>query len=311
MGITAQGLDFLLAARHEGVAFDRTLTIGRQFLLVPPDRLAEMLAPLSAEDLLAPPEEPSFAEALLRRLGADEVCSIDGSDYEGATFVHDLNRPLPSSFDRRFTVVLDGGCLEHIFDFATAIRNCMQLVEVGGHLLCMAPVSNAAGHGFYQFSPELYYRVLSPENGFVVERMLLAEVRPDATWYRVVDPAVAGRRIEFTTRHPAYLYVQARRVDDRPPLRSPPVQSDYDQRWKQDQSESTVQSPPHPQGAVARLGASLKEAGRRHPSIIVPVRLTRRALAWQHRRRHPYDPTLFAPLGRRLSGSEGGRTPWR
>ena len=300
MGITEQGLEFLLSGRRSGVDFDRTMTIGRQFLLVPAGRLDELLGEIEerppAADLLAGPTP--FAEPLLRLLGAREVASIDASGFEGATHVHDLNAPVPASLAGRFSVVLDGGCLEHVFDFPTAIRSCMQMVAPGGHLLCMPPVNGAAGHGFYQFSPELYFRLLGPENGFEVERLLLAEVRPGATWYRVVDPAVAGRRIEFTTRHQAYLYVQARRIDDRPPLLEPPVQSDYRAMW-QDEAEPGDQPPPRPGPAGTAL-EPLRRVARRHPVVHVPVRRLRRAAEQYRRWRQPYDPEHFEALGPRL-----------
>lgn len=302
MGITGQGLDFLLSAKREGVDFTRTMTIGRQFLLVPVETLPAAL-PIGGDewDRLRDQLEgdPGFADPLLRHLGADELSSIDGSAFEGASYVHDLNTPLGPELFRRFSVVLDGGCLEHVFDFPTAIRSCMQMVEVGGHLLCMPPVNNAAGHGFYQFSPELYFRVLSPENGFVVERMLLAEVRPDATWYRVVDPATAGRRIEFTTRRQAYLYVQARRVDDRPPLSAPPVQSDYHDLWRREAEPADEPPAPEGRGPLPILEMA-RRAFRRTPVLHVPVRRLRRELAEHRQRRHPYDPRHFQPLGRRL-----------
>ncbi len=299
MGITDQGLDFLLSARQQGVAFDRTMTIGRQFQLVARDRLAELLGPMASEEALSGVLDVPhpFAEPLLRLLGAEEVSSIDGSDFEEATHVHDLNTPVPADLRARYTTVLDGGCLEHLFDFPTALRNCMQMVEVGGHLLCMPPVNNAAGHGFYQLSPELYFRVLSPENGFEVERMLMAEVHPRATWYRVVDPAVVGRRGEFTTRHQAYLYVQARRIDDRDPLTVAPVQSDYDQLWQQEGQVGAADA----ESAPAGRAEALRRVARRLPMVYVPVRRLRKAAGQYREWRQPYDPQLFEPLGRRLS----------
>ena len=56
-------------------------------------------------------------------------------------------------------MVIDGGLLEHVFDFPTAIRNCMRMVRQGGHLILNLPVNNFPGHGFYRFSPELVFRV--------------------------------------------------------------------------------------------------------------------------------------------------------
>lgn len=316
MGITEQGVEFLVSARRSGVSFVRTITIGRQFLLVSPDRLAHMLTGTAdgrggQEPTILPDDHDGFAEPLFEYLGATEPCSIDASDFEGATYSHDLNTPLPPVLSGRFSSVVDAGSLEHIFDVPTAMRNSMQMVDVGGHVLFMSPVNNAPGHGFYQFSPELFFRVLSPDNGFVVERMFLAEVRRGAMWYRVVDPADAGTRIEFTTRRQAYLYVQARKLGNCPVLATRPVQSDYQMQWQQGRSGEvsggepatapTTQPEAQRPHAANGLAETLRATARRHKAIYVPVRAARRVPGRYRHYRHPLDPSHFQPVGRRLS----------
>ena len=216
MGMDAKAVQFLLAARVRGVSFDRTATIGRQQLVVTPSWLRRRLRRSGfdvdrrdAERLLS--ESGGFAESLLRLLGAREVVSVDASDYEGASRTVDLNQPLPADLEEAFTAVVDLGSLEHVFDFPAAVRNCMRMVAVGGHFLSVTPANNWAGHGFYQFNPELFHRVLAPRNGFRVERMLITE-RSSARWYEVRDPADAGVRGVFRTFRPVDLCVAARRV---------------------------------------------------------------------------------------------------
>ena len=123
-----------------------------------------------------------YAEEFLKRLGAKETISIDASAYEGASLVHDMNLPIGDDLKRRFSVVIDGGTLEHVFNFPVAIKNCMQMVDVGGHFFVHTMANNFMGHGFYQFSPELFYRVFSPENGFrdAPRRGVRAACRPAA-----------------------------------------------------------------------------------------------------------------------------------
>ena len=58
--------------------------------------------------------------------------------------------------------MIDSGSLEHVFNISQALRNCLEMVESGGHFISIGPANNAMGHGFYQFSPELYFRILSP-----------------------------------------------------------------------------------------------------------------------------------------------------
>jgi len=61
-----------------------------------------------------------YAEPFLKSLGAREVDSIDASDYESATIIHDMNLPVADQHKTAFDVVLDGGSLEHIFNFPIA-----------------------------------------------------------------------------------------------------------------------------------------------------------------------------------------------
>lgn len=64
--------------------------------------------------------------------GCKNVDSIDISDYEGANILLDLNEPIPQKYENKYMAVIDGGLLEHIFDFPSAIKNVMSMVSVGG-----------------------------------------------------------------------------------------------------------------------------------------------------------------------------------
>jgi hypothetical protein len=198
---------------------------------------------LGPEDLVAigvGPEDAGkmvlgrYAEPLLTTLGALQVDALDASGFEGASIIHDLNEPLPNELEGRYTVVLDGGTLEHIFNFPIALANAMRLVALDGHLLLISPANNQLGHGFYQFSPELFFRALSDQHGFVCERILLKTSRSGGAWWEVIDPVAAGGRAELLTSRVTMMYVQARRVAERPVLTSPPQQSDYAAAWRGD-----------------------------------------------------------------------------
>ena len=236
MGLDVKATQFLLAARGSGASLERVVTIGRQRLSITPAWLRNRLRavgidldPAATARLFG--EADGFAEPLLRALGARQVTSLDASGYEGASRVADLNTKIDPDLQNAFTTVLDLGSLEHVFDFRTAIANCMRMVARNGHLLVVTPANNMAGHGFYQFSPELFYRVLSESNGFSIERMLVTELS-SARWYEVADPALLGARVQFRTFRPTYLCVIARRVEVRPILVNPPQQSDYVTRWR-------------------------------------------------------------------------------
>ncbi len=239
MALTAEEIKFLLTARAGGVSLERFCMIGRQSLRIDPAPLRRLLwrAGISlsgeqAETLYR--EQQGFCEPLLRLLGASEIDSIDASDYEQATIIHDMNDPIADHLKNRFTAVLDGGSLEHVFNFPRAIANCMDMVAVGGHFLAVTPANNQMGHGFYQFSPELYFRVFTPDNGFSLQRVIAFEAKPGAPWYEVMDPARARGRVKLTNRRPTFLLIQALKTTQVNVLASMPQQSDYSAKWSGD-----------------------------------------------------------------------------
>ncbi|MBK9137940.1 MAG: hypothetical protein IPM17_04150 [Verrucomicrobia bacterium] len=253
--MTIESCRFLGEARLAGVAFGRVLTLGRQSLWVSPERLVELAreagavsgsnqAARAGEALRS--DERRF-EAFLRLLGATEVLACDASPYEGAEVIHDLNQPIPADLAGQFDLVLDGGTLEHVFHFPTAISNCMKLLRVGGRLLLFTPANNYCGHGFYQFSPELFYRVLGPDNGFQIERLhAMVDTAGFSSLFgvkyafpirsrrfAVADPLSVGERVLLVNPSPTLLFVQARRVAAVEPFRAWPQQSDYVSQWQE------------------------------------------------------------------------------
>jgi len=182
-----------------------------------------------------------YADEFLRFLGATEVISADHSDYEGATLLHDLNQPFPEDLRGRFDLVLDGGTLAHIFDFPSALRHCLELVSVGGHFITTTPANQWMGHGFYQFSPELYFRVFSAENGFRLRKIVLYDcLKSDATFYEVKDPAIIGTRTRLNSRKLMLMAVLAQKTAEVPIFVRPPLQSDYVATWNEHQKNEKI-----------------------------------------------------------------------
>ncbi len=104
-------------------------------------------------------------EEFYKGFGFDEVHTLDVSSRDGASHIHDLNKPLPAELLGQYDVVLSGGTLEHVFDIANALRCLAGLVKVGGTVICSAPVNNWIDHGFWQVSPTLKFDFFSA-NGF-------------------------------------------------------------------------------------------------------------------------------------------------
>ncbi len=256
MGLDINGTRFLLYARRQGVDFSRTAMIGRQRLNLKAAALRRNLKDFDvaitadeAERLLT--SEKGYAEPFLRMLGASEIVSFDASDYEKASCIHDFNLPLDRRYFGRFSAVLDGGTLEHIFNFPQAISNCMEMVETGGHFLGITPANNFVGHGFYQFSPELFFRIFSAGNGFAVRQILAFEstrasserwdsVRACTSWYEVADPATLNNRVTLINRRETYLLVIAQKTAAVPMFTAPIQQSDYVALWGRSEAPAAV-----------------------------------------------------------------------
>ncbi len=237
MGIDIEVARFIIRSAKRGVKFDKTVSIGRQNLLVGRRELESLLKEYGLKHDAIPSQEEfrigrPFAESLFQILGATQPEALDASDYEGASLIHDLNLPLPQALEGGFDSVCELGSLEHVFNFTFAIKNCLKLVKKDGYFLWVTPANNFFGHGFYQFSPELLYRILSRENGFVVEEMVAVEYGPRRRWYSVVDPASIGDRVRLINQFPVMLMVRAKRVDDVEPLLMSPQQSDYTVIWE-------------------------------------------------------------------------------
>lgn len=233
MGFEKNGVALFLKMRHDGVKFGRVLTLGHQNIHMD---LIDYLKVLKRLGLPPASTVPEFADPLLLAMGAEKVEAMDFSTYEGAALVHDLNQPIPSDWHEQYDVVFDGGTLEHVFHFPTALKNCMQMVKKGGRLVAVTMTNNFCGHGFYQFSPELFFRALSPANGFSVVELYLARLNGEA--YLVRDPESVRSRVELCNSEPMLLLLHARRDEIRPVFEKSPQQSDYVAEWNSDRDRA-------------------------------------------------------------------------
>ena len=253
MGIDKDVAKFLLSARERKVNFKKSLMLGnQQFQFFNHDytHLAEVF---NLEDFTRIKTSTDF----LQFLGAEEIRAMDFSDYEGASILHDLNKPVGDELKNKFTFVLDGGTTEHVFNFPTALANAMEMVAVGGHLVIITGGNNFLGHGFYQFSPELFYRALSAENGFEVKRLVAAEV--GGRWFEVADPQTVKSRVELINDQPTYLMVLAQKLASVPLFVNAPQQSDYVEMWQGDEENQPGENAPSKLKKVLKKSEFVRE----------------------------------------------------
>ncbi|MBT5415695.1 MAG: hypothetical protein HOH66_14585 [Rhodospirillaceae bacterium] len=178
MAIDAADLPLLFGEAKRCPFAGSVLTLGRQDVTVTPAALRRVAGqcgfdlprPLPTD---LPPDERLDDGTLLRALGFDEVDSMDVSDYEGATVIHDLNAPAPpEGLEGRYDLVFDRGTAEHVFHLPNLLSTVVRLAKPGGRIMHLVPSSNHMDHGFYMFSPTLfhdYYRA----NGLAVEQIRL------------------------------------------------------------------------------------------------------------------------------------------
>lgn len=258
MGVDYHGLCFLQYAKRNH-SFGRVATMGRQSLYVNRAQIRRITGLPDAEY-----RSGEFCEEMLKgAFGASLVHSFDASDFESATFICDLNQPL--THEQQYDTVLDYGTSEHVFNVAQALQNIISLCAPGGQIIHALPADNCNGHGFWQFSPELFFSLYSERNGFSDTEVFLAEIRDWHFWYQVAPPS-GGRRSEFSSRSQVYVLVRTTRREAKPSFTV--QQSDYVDGWATGVSQQ-IFPPERDEDAQPGkgLGARVKAAIDRYPEL--------------------------------------------
>ena len=229
MGIDNTAAKMILMMKNiQGVDLNEALIFGHQ-----KNYLGQKLRRRIASEYQVPRKtlNDEYADVFLRLVGAENFQVLDISKYEGASIIQDLNLPVPTTLSGKFSAVIDIGTSEHIFNATQSIANLRNLCRVGGHVLILSPANNYLGHGFYQFSPELFFRAFDEEFGFRIESIYLIKQRLFwESWYELTDPRNLKRRGTIQTKRRCYVGAIATRVTSEAHI-SPPQQSDYVAAW--------------------------------------------------------------------------------
>lgn len=147
---------------------------------------------------------------LFKMVGFTKIDSIDYFPDEKPTFTLDLNKPLPADLLFKYELVYDGGTTEHCFDIKQVLSNAINLVKEGGIIIHHLPMNKSIGHGFYQFSPTLFFDFYGA-NGFVDMEMKIHFQNSARELYFSYDPQ-KDRPLPFSFGNDAvYIFFSARK----------------------------------------------------------------------------------------------------
>ena len=185
-------------------------------------------------------------EVFFHTLGFNEILSVDVSDYEDAQILHDLNTPglqhkLPGPVD----FAIESGTAEHIFHVPIYLQNVCESLAVGGVVVHISPVHGYIDHGFYQFSPTLFYDFYLANRFKILDLVLIYTDSDDwRTWnIHRYDPGeyINLDRTRFTSKF--VLLAVAAKKQDKSTSYVVPQQSTYRQmsKWTQQDDQTTIE----------------------------------------------------------------------
>ena len=206
----------------------RAVTLGRQGIHAP-DGMAHFLTKYGYPSK----QYTGFCEVFFKDMGFETVDSIDNSPFEGATIIHNMNKPIP--YMQPYDFILDGGTIEHIFNTPQVCENIINLLNVGGVYLSITPNNNFSGHGIYQFSPEFYLSAFSEEYGMNVLELYLAKVGTGIEEWINVNSYQGGRNTSsFHTNDEVYIIAIIQKVstERKSLIYQSPNQYSYELDWK-------------------------------------------------------------------------------
>jgi len=169
MGVDWCGLEAILLSLKYCTSKQKALTLGRQWIFLNDDQITALFSKYGVQYINH--DLKDFSECLFQHLGFESVFSLDNSSYEGASIIHNMNKPI--SLDQKYNYIFDGGTTEHIFNAPQVYENIINMLEVGGMFCSIVPNNNCSGHGMYQFSPEFFLSIFTEKYGMEIKHLYL------------------------------------------------------------------------------------------------------------------------------------------
>jgi len=219
-----------------------TLTLGRQFRAFSMAEFKKYMpkyASSISEEKLKEDFDTPYAEKIFEDMYGKKLYSLDGFDHEKPDIVHDLNKPVPEELKGKYSMIIDGGTMEHVFNVPMLLKNCFDMLKVGGYMISMVPTNNFNGHGLYQFSPDFFYSTFAKHNGMEIKDVFIVKFSAkDKVWKINTTTAKAGQRLQFDVNTQTEIYVIAKKIGNVPDTITA-QQTDYEEGWYEDERSIT------------------------------------------------------------------------
>ena len=247
MGIDLQVARSLVEDRNHASAARTGVMLGRQKFSVRDGRPARLLRRSLGQSGLNVPmndlrQEDGYSETFLSKIGFPQMDSMDYSAFEGCNHVHDLNTPPPDALRGAFDVIIDGGTIEHVFNTPQALDTVFHMLRPGGVFYSVNGMTGWAGHGFYQFSPELVWRYWQDMRNCTIHRCAALPVVGGGAAIEVPDTGgTSGRRFRGRNLEGRwYLYYVIQKTDqsNMEETIGRSFQGDYAHKWSK--AEGTI-----------------------------------------------------------------------
>lgn len=219
MALTFHTYKYLDNLKNLSFNFGKVLSLGRVNNLLTKDDFLNLNIDISKDN---------YADNILKKnFRFESLECLDFSSFEGAEIIHDLNFPINSN-DKQYDTILDFGTSEHVFNVTQCLFNIIKLTKINGSIIHCLPANNNCGHGFWQFSPELFFNLYREKNGFSNTEVFLINLHDQTFWYEV-NIQKQGERLEINSSEPLYLIVKTtkKNVVNFKSIN----QSDYEYQW--------------------------------------------------------------------------------
>lgn len=197
MGLVPTALKFVIRL-HKEVGFEGpVMTLGNQDIWATYDDLKSFFRQMDCsfrevepikntsatlKEVIPYAEDFVHAQVFFEMMGIDEYYDMDKYDFDKPRLLHDLNAPISENLSDRFSVVVESGTMEHVFDVRSVMENIVRMLLVGGWVVHISPSSNFIDHGFYSFSP-CFFHDFYAANGFEDFRCYIFELKTNPMGY--------------------------------------------------------------------------------------------------------------------------------